>query len=53
MLKTKGIEKKLTLDRLEHLARLIKDNPFMTQNELTTALNKIDDLKTYKDGQKK
>lgn len=41
MLKTRGFEKKITLDRLEHLARLIKENPFMTQNELTVALNKI------------
>lgn len=34
-------ERKITLERLEHVARLIKENPFLTQNELTVELNKI------------
>lgn len=45
-------ERKITLERLEHVARLIKENPFLTQNELTVELNKIDDLKFTKDGEK-
>lgn len=31
---TKNPERKLTLDRLEHITRLIKENPFLTQYEL-------------------
>lgn len=50
-IKQKGPERKITLERLEHLARLIKENPFMTQNELTVELNKIDDLKYQKNGE--
>lgn len=34
-LKKKTPERKVTLERLEHVARLIKENPFLTQNELT------------------
>lgn len=45
-------ERKITLERLEHVARLIKENPFLTQNELTVELNKIEDLKYTKDGEK-
>lgn len=45
-------ERKITLERLEHVARLIKENPFLTQNELTVELNKIEDLKFTKDGEK-
>ena len=44
-------ERKLTLERLEHVARLIKENPFLTQNEICVELNKIDHLKSYKDGE--
>lgn len=50
-IKEKAPERKLTLERLEHVARLIKENPFMTQNELTVELNKIDELKVKKNGE--
>lgn len=47
---TKNPERKLTLDRLEHITRLIKENPFLTQYELCVELNKIEDLKVIKCG---
>lgn len=31
-MKKKTPERKVTLERLEHVARLIKENPFLTQN---------------------
>lgn len=34
------------------MARLIKENPFLTQNELTVELNKIEDLKYLKNGER-
>jgi arginine repressor len=51
-LKKKTPERKVTLERLEHVARLIKENPFLTQNELTVELNKIEDLKYLKNGKR-
>lgn len=47
---TKNPERKLTLDRLEEISRLIKENPFLTQHELCVQLNKNDDLKIMKCG---
>ena len=32
VLKKNTSERKVALDRLEHVARLLKENPFMTQN---------------------
>ena len=51
-MKQKGSERKITIERLEHLNRLVSENRFLTQGQLTVELNKIEDLKFQKDGQK-